>query len=118
MIQINLLPPEYRPRTGTPVARFVAIVVGVVLIASATGAWFYTHFIELANVQELRDVRAEEASSKERQRDHSLALQREIQVYEKRRTAIQTINRSRTLWSRKLDQLPSFHEGARIDPRC
>ena len=70
MIQINLLPPEYRPRTGTPVTRFVAIVVGVVLVASATGVWFYTHFIELANTKELRDVRAEEATSKERQRDY------------------------------------------------
>lgn len=104
MIQINLLPPEYRPRTGTPVARFVAIVVGVVLIASATGAWFYTHFIELSNVRELRDVRAEEATTKEQQKMYSLDLQREIAVYEKRREAIQTINRSRTLWSRKLDQ--------------
>ena len=104
MIQINLLPPEYRPRTGTPVARFVAIVVGVVLVACASGAWFYTHFIHLTNVRELRDVRAEEAASKERQKEHSLSLQREIDVYEKRRSAIQAINRSRTLWSRKLDQ--------------
>ena len=104
MIQINLLPPEYRPRTGTPVARFVAIVVGVVLVACASGAWFYTHFIQLTNVRELCDVRAEEASSKERQKEHSLSLQREIDVYEKRRSAIQAINGSRTLWSRKLDQ--------------
>jgi len=104
MIQINLLPPEYRPRSGTPVGRFVAIVVGVVLVACASGAWFYTHFIQLSNVRELRDVRSEEASSKERQKEHSLSLQREIDVYEKRRSAIQAINRSRTLWSRKLDQ--------------
>ena len=104
MIQINLLPPEYRPRTGTPVARFVAIVAGVVLVACASGAWFYTHFIQLTNVRELRDVRAEEATSKERQKEHSLSLQREIDIYEKRRSAIQAINRSRTLWSRKLDQ--------------
>ena len=104
MIQINLLPPEYRPRTGTPVARFVAIVVGVVLVACASGAWFYTHFIHLVNVHELRDVRSEEAASKERQKEHSLSLQREIDIYEKRRSAIQAINRSRTLWSRKLDQ--------------
>ena len=41
-----------------PVARFVAIVVGVVLVACASGAWFYTHFIHLTNVRELRDVRA------------------------------------------------------------
>ena len=104
MIKINLLPPEYRPRTGTPVARFAAIVVGVVLVASASGAYAYTHFIELARVTQLRDARTEEVRGKEIQRDRSLALQREIDIYEKRRTAIQTINRSRTLWSRKLDQ--------------
>lgn len=104
MIQINLLPPEYRPRTGTPVARFVTIVIGVVLVASATGAWFYTHYVELSNVRELRDVTVEEARCKEQQRDYSLSLQREIDGYEKRRSVIQTINRSRTLWSRKLDQ--------------
>ncbi|MHC5009847.1 MAG: hypothetical protein ACYTG6_02730, partial [Planctomycetota bacterium] len=104
MIQINLLPPEYRPRTGTPMARFVAIVAGVVLVASATGAYAYTHFIELAKVKELRDVRQAEVRGKEAQRDRSLAIQLEIDGYEQRRRAIQTINRSRTLWSRKLDQ--------------
>jgi len=104
MIQINLLPPEYRPRSGTPVARFVAIVAGVILVAGAGGAYAYTHFIELAKVQELKEARDEERRAKEMQRDRSLALQREITVYEKRREAIQTINRSRTLWSRKLDQ--------------
>jgi cell division protein FtsB len=104
MIQINLLPPEYRPRTGTPVGRFVAIVVGVVLVASASGAYAYTHFIELSKVRELKSVKEEEVRAKEAQRDRSLALQHEIDLYEKRRKAIQTINRSRTLWSRKLDQ--------------
>jgi cell division protein FtsB len=104
MIQINLLPPEYRPRTGTPVARFVAIVAGVVLVASATGAYAYTHFIELAKVTELREAKEAEVRVKEVQRDRSLALQREIDGYERRRRAIQTINRSRVLWSRKLDQ--------------
>ena len=40
----------------------------------------------------------------EMQRDRSKRLQSEIDSYEQRRRAIQTINRSRTLWSRKLDQ--------------
>jgi cell division protein FtsB len=104
MIQINLLPPEYRPRPGTPVARFVAIVAGVAVLACASGAYAYTHFIELAKVKELHAVREEESRAKDVQRDRSLNLQREIEAYEKRRLAIQTINRSRTLWSRKLDQ--------------
>jgi hypothetical protein len=104
MIQINLLPPEYRPRPGTPVARFASIVAGVVLISCAAGAYVYSHLIERAKIEDLRDAREEEVHAKEAQRDRSLALQRELDVYEKRRTAIQTINRSRMLWSRKMDQ--------------
>jgi cell division protein FtsB len=104
VLQVNLLPPEYRPRTGTPVARFAAIVGSVVLVACAFGVYAYTHFIELAKVRDLRSAREEEAKAKEVQRDRSVALQRELDNYEKRRTAIQTINRSRILLSRKLDQ--------------
>lgn len=104
MIQINLLPPEYRSRSGTPVARFVAIVAGVVLVASATGAFAFTHFIELTRTREIRDQRKEEMRNKEIQKARSEKLQKEIDLYERRRQAIQTINRSRTLWSRKLDQ--------------
>ena len=104
MIQINLLPPECRPRTGTPVARFAAIVVGIVMVLSAGGAYAFTHFIELSKVRELKQSREEEVSSMEMQRDRSKRLQSEIDSYEQRRRAIQTINRSRTLWSRKLDQ--------------
>ena len=104
MIQVNLLPPEYRPRTGTPVARFAAVILGLVAVLSAGGVYAYTHFIELANTRDVRDTRQGEAVAKERLRDVSLSLQKEIDVYVKRRVAIQTINRSRTLWSRKLDQ--------------
>ncbi|MDA1194838.1 MAG: hypothetical protein O2894_06605 [Planctomycetota bacterium] len=115
MIQINLLPPEYRPRTGTPVARFAAIVVGIVLVLSAGGAYAYTHFIELTKVRELKRSREEEVRSTEMQRDRSLRLQQEIDMYEQRRTAIQTINRSRTLWSRKLDQFFDIVTGRDVD---
>lgn len=104
MIQINLLPPEHRPRSGTPVARFAAIVAGVVMVLGASGAFAYTRFIELSNVKEIRQVKESEVRTKEAQRDHSLRLAAEIDVFEKRRDAIQKITRARTLWSRKLDQ--------------
>ncbi len=115
MIQINLLPPEYRPRTGTPVARFVAIVVGIVMVLSAGGAYAYTHFIELSKVKELKQSREEEVKSMEMQRDRSLRLQQEIDMYQQRRVAIQTINRSRTLWSRKLDQFFEITTAQNVD---
>lgn len=104
MIQVNLLPPEYRPQAGTPVARFVAIVSGVVLFVGASCAYAYTHFVQLAKVREVEALREETCRSKEIQRDRSLEIQREIDEYEQRRRAIQTINRNRVLWSRKLDQ--------------
>ena len=104
MIQVNLLPPEFRAATGTPVVRFVAIVAGVVLVIGASCAYAYTHFIQLAKVLEVKSLREEEAKSKESQKARSLALQVEIAEYEQRRRAIQTINRNRVLWSRKLDQ--------------
>lgn len=104
MIRVNLLPPEYRAAAGTPVGRFAAIIVGVVAVVGA-GCWYaYTHFVVLQKVREVRDLREEEAVNKDRQKEHSLALQREIDEYQQRRRAIQTINRNRVLWSRKLDQ--------------
>jgi cell division protein FtsB len=104
VIQINLLPPEYRARAGTPVARFAAIVVGVVMVLGAAGAFAYTRYIALANAKEIRQVKENEARSKEAQKERSLQLAAEIDVYERRREAIQKITRARTLWSRKLDQ--------------
>src|SRR5436190_2495279 len=104
MIRVNLLPPEYRASTGTPVGRFVAIVAGVVAVVGAGCVYAYTHFVQLQKVHEVQALKDEEASNKERQKDRSLALQKEINDYEQRRTAIQAINRNRILWSRKLDQ--------------
>jgi cell division protein FtsB len=104
MIRVNLLPPEYRAAAGTPVGRFVAIIAGVVAVVGA-GCWYaYTHFVQLQKVREVKALREEEASNKERQKDRSLLLQREIDEYQQRRRAIQAINRNRILWSRKLDQ--------------
>ena len=39
MIKVNLLPAEYRKVERTPVLRFVTIICGVVLSASAIGAF-------------------------------------------------------------------------------
>jgi len=104
MIRVNLLPPEHRPAQGTPVGRFAAIVGGVLLVVGSGCFYAYTHFVQLTKAREVKALREEEASNKEQQKERSLALQREIEDYEQRRKAIQTINRNRILWSRKLDQ--------------
>src|SRR5262249_15213797 len=83
---------------------FVAIVARVVAVVVSSCAYAYTHFVQLQKTRELKALREEEASNKERQKERSLALQREIDEYQQRRRAIQAINRNRVLWSRKLDQ--------------
>src|SRR5437667_2698466 len=104
MIRVNLIPPEYRAATGTPVGRFVAIVAGVLAVVTAGCAYAYTHFVQLQKALEVKALREGEADNKEHQKERSLALQREIDGYQQRRRAIQAINRNRMLWSRKLDQ--------------
>jgi hypothetical protein len=104
MIRVNLLPPEHRPAQGTPVGRFAAIVGGVVMVVSSGCFYAYTHFVLLTKALEVKSLREEEVANKEQRKERSLALQKEIDEYQQRRKAIQTINRNRILWSRKLDQ--------------
>ncbi len=104
MISVNLLPPEYRKLEATPLARFIAIVVGAILVASELGVYAYVHYSELRSIREVRGATDAEYQNKKAQGDASLALQKEILAYEARRTAIQQVASRRILWSRKLDE--------------
>ncbi len=105
MIQVNLLPPEYRKVEGTPVARFVALTLGVFLTATAMSVWGYVHFGMLAEVQDRRSQKDEELVSLQALATRSQALQTEFKEYQRRRQTIEDVGSSRILWSRKLDQL-------------
>ena len=105
MIKVNLLPPEYRKVDGTPVARFVALVLGVFLTASAMSVWGYVHFGMLEEVRERRTALEEELVGLQKLADRSQALLAEFKEYQRRRETIEDIDRMRMLWSRKLDQL-------------
>jgi len=105
MIKVNLLPPEYRKVERTPVLRFVTIVCGVILSASAIGAFLYVHFAMLVTVVSEREQLEETYTGKKVEAEKSKALEREKQEYQKRRNTIEQIARNRILWSRKLDEL-------------
>ncbi len=105
MITINLLPPEYRKVEGTPIARFVATTVGVLVIACAAGAWGYVHFALLDKARDERTLKEDELKSLKDQAERSQALLREFKEYERRRKTIEQIGASRILWSKKLDEL-------------
>ncbi|MFQ5843644.1 MAG: PilN domain-containing protein [Planctomycetota bacterium] len=104
MIRVNLLPPEYRKLESTPLARFIAIRVGALLIASELGVYGYVRYSELRSVREVRTATEAEYQNKKAQADVSLNLRKEIQAYEARRKAIQQVASRRILWSRKLDE--------------
>jgi hypothetical protein len=105
MIKVNLLPAEYRKVERTPILRFVTIVCGVVLSASAICAFLYVHFGHLEEVVSDRQKLEDAYHTKKVEADKSKALAQEAQEYKARRETIEKIGQSRLLWSRKVDEL-------------
>jgi cell division protein FtsB len=104
MIKVNLLPPEYRKVERTPLLRFVAIIGGVILSASAIAAFLYVHFGMLVEAQAQLDKSKEVYETKASLAKQSQALEREAKEYKKRRDNIERIGQNRMLWSKKLDE--------------
>jgi Tfp pilus assembly protein PilN len=116
VININLLPHEYRKTEATPIGRFLAIVIGAVLVTSGLVAYGYVHYSELKGVREVRASVEEEFANKNARAQISRNLQNEINAYETRRKAITQVARARILHSRKLDEfLDVIHNGGNRD---
>ncbi len=105
MIQVNLLPAEYRKAESTPIVRFLAILGGVVVTCGAICTFLYVHFALVDKWETMRKHKEEIYYGQKKMAEHSLSLQREIDDYRKRRTTIETAARKRIVWSRKLDEL-------------
>jgi hypothetical protein len=105
MIQVNLLPPEYRKSEGTPLPRFLAILGGVVLCAGAIGLFLYVHFGTLMRYTSIREQKEDTYYKQKVLADRSLALQREYNEYQKRRKTIEAVSNQRILLSKKVDEL-------------
>ena len=104
MIQVNLLPEEYRKAEATPIARFLTIVVGAVIVTSGVVTYGFVHYGKLKGAIDVRVEAEAEYINKKAQADISKSLQAEIAGYEARRKAIQQIARARIMHSRKLDE--------------
>jgi Tfp pilus assembly protein PilN len=108
VISINLLPSEYRKSEATPIARFLAIVIGAVVVTTGLVVYGYVHYSQLRGVQEAREATENNFTNKKAQADVSQSLQAEINAYEARRKAITEVARNRILHSRKLDEFLSI----------
>jgi len=104
VIQINLLPNEYRKTESTPIARFLAIVIGAVLVTGGLVGYGFVHYSKLRGVREVREATQAEYTNKRAQAEVSRSLQAEHTAYETRRKAIAQVARNRILQSRKLDE--------------
>jgi Tfp pilus assembly protein PilN len=103
VISINLLPAEYRKSEATPIARFLAIVIGAVVVTTGLVVYGWVHYSKLRGVRDVRETTEAEFANKKAQSDVSQSLQAEINAYEARRKAIQQVAKARILHSRKLD---------------
>jgi hypothetical protein len=104
MIKVNLLPPEYRKVERTPLLRFVTIIGGVIVSASAIAVFLYVHFGLLVEARSQREKIEETYETKKQAADRSKALEREAREYKKRRETIERIGQTRMLWSKKIDE--------------
>jgi Tfp pilus assembly protein PilN len=105
MIRINLLPPEYRRSERTSPKLFAATLLGVILVCSSFGWFGFVYLGRLGNLEVEESAVAEDLASKKKQATYHDALLKEKQEFQKRSDTIQTIGRSRIVWTQILDQL-------------
>lgn len=107
MIEINLLPQEYRPRDSTNVPLMLTILGGVVVVC---GLFFYWMSVE-AEVRELVRVNEELAAKKanlENEAKKVDKLKEDIERQKSRQETIIEISQSKVMWSQKLEQFAAI----------
>ncbi len=103
MIEINLLPQEYRVQERTPLGLFLTIVVGICTVG-AIGVYEINLKKELANKEQERTRLTAEAERTAKEKEAVVKLEQEIQVAKKRQETIIEISQSKIMWSQKLIQ--------------
>ncbi len=104
LVAVNLLPPDRRAKEATPLAVFLPVLAGVVVLALAGVFWSWLRFSELARAEdELGDLRSQVASKQGSLR-YLASLREEQADFETRTKTIKEIALSRVLWTKKLDE--------------
>lgn len=105
MIEINLLPPEYRPVERTPLPRRLTIFVGVLMgcVSAAVCAWLM--FVKVPNARTERNSAEQEAQKKEVEANEVLAKEALIKGFEARANVLRELYDERIPWAKLLDRL-------------
>jgi len=105
MLEINLLPEEYRVGEGTPKPRLFTTIIGVALVCVLLVGYGLYHFTAYRPAVDKHDFLTQEIKKNEEKKKVFDTLRAEIAVLSKRRDALEEVWLARTEWSRKLDQL-------------
>jgi Tfp pilus assembly protein PilN len=105
MIQINLLPDEYRRADRTPVRVFAAITLGVAVNASLGALWLWTELGPGAEVEQRLEVLQSDLTTLRPLVKHHNDLEKERKLYETRERTLDQIVAQRVSWTEKVDQL-------------
>lgn len=109
MIEINLLPEEFRPHEGTPLPMFLTIVIGFV-VSCSLAAWGLTLAQERTHLKAERRSMEEERDTWRKKAEEIDAIIKETNTLKKRQETIINISRSKILWSVKLTQLTQLFQ--------
>jgi hypothetical protein len=103
MIEINLLPQEYRVQERTPLGLFLTIVVGICTVG-AIGVYEINLKKELAAKELQKTELLREKADTDKKKEEVIKLEKEIEVAKKRQETIIEISQSKIIWSQKLIQ--------------
>jgi len=105
MIEIDLLPEEYRRPEMTPLPRRLVIFIGAALVSICLFVLIWLHFILLPGLRNQRDNLIDYEKERAEKAQQYEELQAEINQFNQRKQTIEQIWQARTLWAPKLDQL-------------
>jgi hypothetical protein len=103
MIEINLLPQEYRVQERTPLGLFLTIVVGICTVG-AIGVYEINLKKELAAKELQKTELLREKAETDTKKEEVVKLEKEIETAKKRQETIIEISQSKIIWSQKLIQ--------------
>lgn len=116
MIQINLLPEEYRKKRRTPVKKLAIVAVAVSVNASLLAWWCWLAYGVSTGVVMERDLRRDEMDRLRPQVAYHRNLEKETRAYQSRESTLSAITTERVSWTRKLDELIDLvHSGGTGD---
>jgi len=110
MIEINLLPQEYRVQERTPLGLFLTIVVGICTVG-AVGVYEMKLQGDLAEKTKQKTDLTNQKTEWDAKKAATVELEKKIETAKKRQETIIQISQSKMIWSQKLAQFGKLMDG-------